>query len=699
MATKTESTSNDTETTTPSDSIELVTKAFDQSWEYTQGSWHDRWQDNYKLYNNQRIKYGYKGISDTFVPMTFGTIETLTSALFGTKPKWGYLPPSDKADQSTDSLNALVDQWWDKDQWSMKVINTGRGGLREGTAVDYFCWDKDHPHMINVPIRDFFIDPNAYELNESSTRYCGRRYITTIEELESFEIIDLEAMDKAKNVRTDDAAPIYKKKYQNLDKLKGTSIDDPIKGGSENQDQTTDKQEKDLLYGSTLNEPQKDQVEVIEYWTVDKTISIANRMIDIEDVENYFKTQARQMGEDFPQGILPFTAFRDYVDGSLFYAKGEVDFISDQQEDLNDFSNQMKDAVSTNLNQQKTLHPDYAHLQKEIQNIPGGVYVLPPDMLVPIPNGQIPAEAFNERQNIKSEIRETTASNEVVKGATDTSKGNQTATEINAQVSGSGQRLSLKVVQIENEYFYRMGKIVHRMAQLYVTEPMMVRVLSKNGVTWQKFDPKDFKGEYEPRVQLDISIQNKKQQQATDAANLLKAFLNDPNVNQQELTKLVLQRGFDLEPDEVQLLMAPQGQAGGASGAPTDPATLAAMAQMGGSSGAMPMPGAIPGQAPAPTGPPPKLPAESITFKDAVAAGAIDSAAAMLQQAGLPANDIQQQRPAPGQVIGGQVQQPQLPDPNQIPGDTQNMPDASPSATDIISHPQTGEPVMAGSLQ
>jgi hypothetical protein len=56
-----------------------------------------------------------------------------------------------------------------------------------------------------------------------------------------------------------------------------------------------------------------------------------------------------------------------------------------------------------------------------------------------------------------------------------------------------------------------------------------------------------------------------------------------------------------------------------------------------------------------------KTPAESITFKDAVAAGAIDSAAAMLEQAGLPAKDIQQQRPAPGQVVGGQVQQPQMP--------------------------------------
>lgn len=666
-------------------SLDTVLKAFNKSWDYTSSAWHTRWQDNYKLYNNARIKYGYKGISDTFVPMTFGTIETLTSALFGTKPKFGYLAPSESEDQNTDILNALVDYYWDKDQWSMKVINTGRGGFREGTAVDYFCWEIDHPRLINVAIRDFFIDSNDFEIDERSTHYCGRRYLTTLEDLESYEVVDLDSEpDK-------DGDYPMKKKYQKLDQLKGDSADEPVKGTTKYQEQTTDKEEKDMFYGSTINEPEKDQIEVIEYWTVDKVISVANRRVVIEDVENYFKTQDRNNGAKYPQGLLPFAPFRDYVDGSLFYAKGEVDFIADQQEDLNDFSNQNKDAVSFNLNQMKTLDPKYSHLLQEIQNLPGAVYPMEANMLVPIPNGQIPPEAFNERNNIKAEIRETTASNEVIKGAADTGKGNQTATEVNAQIAGAGQRISLKVTQIENEYFHRMAKIVFRMIQLYVTEPMMVRIMGKNGASWKQFNPDDFKGQYEPRVQLDLTIQNKKQEQATDAANMLKAFLGDPNINQQELSKIVLQRAFDLDPDEVQLLMTPAGMSPGAD--PTNP--LAAL--MGAAAGA-PQAGAMPGQpVAAPTGPSPKLPAESITFKDAVAAGAIDSAAAMLNQAGLPSADIQQQRPAPGQVIGGQVQQPHPVDPNQTqPGQEQDM---TPSLTDIIPHPQTGEPVMAGAMQ
>lgn len=535
------------------ETLELVLGHFNDAWEYASSSWHSRWEDNYKLYNNERIKRGYLGISDTFVPMTFSTVETLVSGLFGTKPKFQYLPPSDRQDQDTTILNAAVDHYWDRDQWSLKTMNTGRGFVREGTAVDFFTWDIDHPVLINVPIRDFFINPFAYELDERTTGWCGRRYLTTLDELESFEIVDLDDVDEF-----DEPTGTLKKKYKNLDKLKGDSKDEPVKGtGKQAGDQKTDKQEKDMLYGSTLPDG-KDQIEVIEYWTCDKVISIANRMVVIEDNENYFKARDRMNGAEYPTGLLPFADARNYVDASLFYAKGDVDFIADQQEDLNDFSNQEKDAVSFNLNQQKTLDPKWKHLMAEIENIPGEIVPVPAGDYIPVPTGVIPAEAFNERQNIKAEIRETTASNEIIKGVGQAGGSKQTATEINAQIQGAGQRIGLKVTQLENGYFHRMAKIVFRMIQLYVTEPMMVQIMGKEGADWEEFDPSDFDGVYQPRVQLEITMQQKKQAQQQDAANLLKAFLQDPNVDQRELTKLVLQRGFELDPDEVEQLLIPK---------------------------------------------------------------------------------------------------------------------------------------------
>lgn len=536
---KAQSTAPKTDTT-----LEDVIRDFNSSWQYCAGSWHKRWQNNHYLYNNQRVKRGYQGITDTFVPMCFSTVETLTSALFGTKPKFQFEPPKDRPDQKTDILNGLLDYYWEKDQWSIKVIHTGRSMLKLGVGVDYLYWNQDHPCMINVPLRDFFFDPTATSLE--TMRYMGRRFLTTLDELKSFEIV---------NPDTGEMEP----KYKNLNKVQeGSSTGD-----------NTDKQEKDMWYGSTVTEPEKHQVEVLEYWTLDRVISVANRSVVIEDRENYYKAKAKANGEQYPKGIMPFAGCRDYTDESLFLAKGEIDIIADQQELLNDITNQNVDSITYTLNQMYTLDPRYAHLLNEIENLPGAVYPVEKDALSPIAQRPIPPDAFNERQNIKNEMRETTASNEVIKGVGQ-QNANTTATEINAQIAGAGQRINLKVTQIENEYFHRLARIVFEMVKLYVTEPMMVKILGKEGARWEEFDPAEFQGEYEPRVQLDITIENKQQQDAANAKELLAAFLNDPNINQQELKKFVLQRSFNLDPDEVEQLVQEQVPMGMEQGL-TDP--------------------------------------------------------------------------------------------------------------------------------
>ena len=554
------------------DTLDTVIKDFKAAWDYTKESHHDRWDNDYKLYHGKRVKRGYRGITDTFVPMAFSTVETLTSGLFGSKPKWNFLPPRNNPDQNTDILNALLDYYWELDQWSVKVINTGRNGLMLGNGEDYWCWVNDHPVMINVPIRDFFIDPTA--TTHENARFMGRRYLTTIDELESYEVIDLDNPVEQTNLETGETETTYgmKKKYKSLDKLKNASGEPTANTGN---DEKTDKQEKDDLYGSTLKD-QDGQVEVIEYWTDDKVISVANRSVVIEDCENYFKAKARANGEENPRGLMPFAGFRDYTDASLFYAKGEIDFIADEQELLNDITNQNIDAITYVLNPMYTLDPKYGDMIDQVENLPGAVYPFEPGTLARIEMGGLPNDAFNERMNIKNEIRETTASNEVVKGVGQIEGGKATATEINAQIAGAGQRINLKVTQIENEYFHRMAKIVLRLIKLYVTEPMMVRIVGRDGVRWEEFNPAEFaNGEYEPRVQLDISVENKKQEQAMQAKEMMAAFLNDPDVNQQELKKLVLSRSFDLEPDEVEKLMTPpempMGGMVGPDGMPLDP--------------------------------------------------------------------------------------------------------------------------------
>jgi hypothetical protein len=241
----------------------------------------------------------------------------------------------------------------------------------------------------------------------------------------------------------------------------------------------------------------------------------------------------------------------------LFYAKGEIDFIADQQELLNDLTNQNIDSITFTLNQMYTLDPRYAHLLEEIENMPGAIYPVEAGALQPIVQRPVPQDAFLERTNIKNEMRETTASNEIIKGTSAQGGGSQTATEIQAQIAGAGQRLALKVTQIEDEGFHQLATLVLQMIKLYVTEPMLVRVVGRDGVRWEEFNPLEFAGDYDVEVQLETTVNSQKAQQAMQAKEMYAAFLNDPEINQNALKKLVLQRGFDLDPDEVDELLNP----------------------------------------------------------------------------------------------------------------------------------------------
>ena len=544
--------------TSQDDVVKDVVQKFDSSWNYCQSNYHKTWENAFKLYNNTRVKIGYEGYSNIFVPITFSTIETMVAALAGGKPSFDFLPPKEKPDQNTDILNALIDYYWDRDQWNIKVQSWIRSMLMYGTGVVYLYWNIDRPVMVNVPLRDFFFDPNAVNMENSGLGfYAGRRYLTTLDELKSYEIAD------PNDVEVDEdgnAVPKMKPKYKNLDKIP--------QGSGANDGDETDKARKDLFYGSTAPDPEKTQVEVIELWTEEKICSVVNRSVLIQEEENPYLTQAKSMDVQNPKGIIPFCVQRDYVDESLFLGKGEVEVIADQQELLNDLTNQNQDAITYTLNPMWNLNPNKVDMIDQVGAAPGRVFPLDQTDLTPVTMPSIPNDAFQERLNIKNEIRETTAIDQVVKGVSSDQK--TTATEINAQIASAGQRMSMKITQLENEGFHRLARVVFEMVKLYVNEPMLVRVVG-DSISWETFDPMEFQGDYEPRVQLQTSVEAKKENERKMAQEMYLALIQDPQVDQTQLKRMILPRIYDLDPDEVdKLLVDPMSQMGSMGLPPED---------------------------------------------------------------------------------------------------------------------------------
>lgn len=519
----------------PEDIVNKIVNDYGASWSYQSGAWHQEWKNMYRLYNSERINVAYQGISDTFVPMAYSTIETLVSGTSGDKPAVEYVPTKYEQNANTEVLNGMFSFYWDVDNWTNKLVIHNRNYFLYGTGVMFLYWNIDHPCLENIALRDFFIDPTVTAINYQNASFMGHRFLASKSKLKSELILD---------PSTGELVP----KYKNLDKIEGGMADG----------EQTEKQEQDMFMGSTVNEKNgDDQLEVICYWTLEKVYYVGNRQQIIYESDNFFKQRQQFLGVKNPTGMYPYILDAASATESQLYGRSALQPIAKPQELLNDLTNQNIDAASWALDPLMELDPQYQAYLDKIKNVTGAVYPFKPGSLQAVQKPVIPSAVFNERTNIKNEMREATAVDQVLKGVG--ANGETTATEIKAQVASAGKRFGLVISEMENGGYYRLAKIVFQMMKMYVTAPTMMRVIGKKGVDWQLFDPKQFDGDYEPRVKLKSTIDNDRLRTMRNVKELYTALLGSPFVDQHQLTRLVLQRGFDLEPDEVDpLIVSPE---------------------------------------------------------------------------------------------------------------------------------------------
>lgn len=596
--------------------LEKAMKRFNDSWKYQEDNWHKLWQRDNKLYNNERVYAQYHGVTDTFVPMTFSTIETMVAAMNNANLRFDFDSNDPLRQTSTAPLNSLFDEWWDKDQWDLLFEEDEREMLITGMAGNMVSWELDHPHIEHYAMLDMIVDPtirHPYQLQEPGS-YAGRRYLVRKGSLEDFEVVD-----------TDEKSPTYGEMVKRF-KL-------PRNAGSiSSADGEDDKTQKERTAGSTLATASEDQDEIIELWDVDRVVTILNRKDVIEDAENPHKArhrvvltrqyikdglepeEAQQRAYDECQGLVPYFFFRNYRRTSLLYAKSEIDAIAKPQELLNDFTNMEADAVIKALGRQRWLDPKHADFIDLITDEPDVTNLLPENAMGFYDAPRVDGNAFNNRMNLKNEIRETTAIDQLAKGIANVRP--TTATEVNAQSANTTERIESKARILEKDGLFWMAHILFRMFQLYVDQPLVVEVKGKDadglkteitlpdGSVRQLppgtalLDPADYQGDWRPKVTLEIDAKSKKAEEQAQARETFQMMIQDPTNNLPELKRRMYPKMTDLNKDDIEaIITADPNQPG------VDPAT------------GMPLPGAaLPpeGVDPAAAGQlPPELPVEA----------------------------------------------------------------------------------------
>lgn len=529
-----------------------VVKDFKAGFNYKEGSYHSIWEDAYKIYNNTRVKYGYSGVSDSFIPETFTIVESLVANIAGGKPQFKFVSTYEEQEQDTEVLNQLMDYYWECNKMGLKTQQWVREMLLYGTSVLYVSWDakKEIPCIYNIPIRDFFVNPEATCYDDA--RYMGFRYLGNIEELKKQKVYDA---DEDKLVS----------KYKNLG---------DVYGNSTGRGDQMDKELKDSLQGSTLGRSaEKEQAEIILIYYKDpaRVVEVANRTVVIRNVENPLQREEKtiqveavvdgqitEKDRKVPaiEPFFPFAILRDYIDTSLFYGRGEVQIIMDRQEQLNDVENQDMDNLSYINNVMFQIDPQFAHLVPEIESIPGAIYPVPRGALNPIERPQIDADLDSKKMQIKDEMRRATAADEVIQGASQ-DQGRVTATEVNAQLNQATQRFSTKVNNIEVEGYAQLASHLYKMSQIFVTQKMAIRILGPDGVEFKDYDPDEYVGDYEPHVKLESTLKAKEVERGMKDNQLLQLIVGNEAVNQKEALRFAMKKLGANEDDIERMLTLP----------------------------------------------------------------------------------------------------------------------------------------------
>jgi hypothetical protein len=504
----------------PMKSAKQAVDRFNEAWTYAKTNHHSRWDRNHKLYNNKRHNPGYKGITNTFVPMSFSTVETITAALCAGKPSIDFAPQNmykyietyaqtgKKPDLK--ALNAQYDYFWDCDNWDLKTIMSVRMILKLGVGTEWIHWDGDKPRVINLNPRDAIIDPALTDPMQLWTNpddyYTGRRYFTTVDALKKVEILD-------------PATGEFKKKFKNLDKINPGAL--------------TADDKADQSIGALGDH----DVEVVEVWDGKRIVSVAQRQVTIESRDN-------------PLGIHSLAIGRFIADENIIYGKAILDPIAAPQELLNDVTNQRTDAVTDMLQPERELDPMYASWLPKMKNAgPGTIYPFKPGSMTIIAKPQTNIGAFQETTNIKNEMREATGSDQTVSGVTQDQQ--TTATEVRAKMNQAGERFSLYVRMLERELLYQRTKIVFKMMLHYMQDKTLVPVNSMDGPKFRHFNPADFDDTYEPQIRLEASVQADKSKDQGQAAEAYKILIQDPTNDLWEAKKILYPKMFDLSEEEL----------------------------------------------------------------------------------------------------------------------------------------------------
>ena len=406
-------------------------------------------------------------MSNVFVPFVMSTVLAILSEITSRRTRWKVLPVTKEDEPKTSTIEAITDYSFEKGQWDDESFKRDLDKLIYGTSIwkEYYREDRrvirnrkvakdgtekitskdirefNDVHGKHVPIRNFYLDDRATEIRFA--RDCIER-----------EVLDIRD---------------FKTKYSKY------KLSKKVKEWGFIKPSVAEKTIKNLPEGGNLNEDgsfipktrlKDNQVEVIEYWNKpnDEHLVVANGVLVIDEPIPYEHKQ------------LPYAIDTCIPKPNSYTGMGICEVLYPLQEETNEWRNMGLNQAKIALHKpiisegMTTLDEEEWHLRPGaiIDNQGGQITVLD----VPMPDGNYHAMTEEIRQDAR------VASGLDVRFAEGQStKGNDTATEINRLEEASLRRIGLITKELEIKALPRIGMLRTMNIQQFYRDPLKVQQL------------------------------------------------------------------------------------------------------------------------------------------------------------------------------------------------------------------------------
>lgn len=514
------------------DILDKVIRDFDSA-VMTRAPHEEKWVRWYKLYRSYTEKKDTG--ANLFIPYTFSAIESvvprLISTMFASRPFIGVLPVNeesvDKAKmheklldyQLTQRINTIeLASMWIKEAlmygtshikpvWRYEIRNVKQkvpvtsilGVSMESKYQDTEIVAYDDPHVEHIDIWDIYVDPDATNVDDAE--YVVHRVFRTKEHIKRMAQNGI---------------------YKNIEKI-GNSF-------SPTSSDEIGSEERMSSIGLSKSPKQQDKIELLEYWTDERIIVVANRSAIIRNEPN-----------PFWHGKKPFIRIVDHPVPHEYYGIGEIEPIEYLQYELNDTRNQRMDNVNLVLNRMWKVLRGADIVPEQLISRPGG-FIEVDDMgdIEEIKFTDVTSSSYKEEEEIKRDIDRTVGVFDYARG--ETTDRRETATTASILSNAANERFRLKVQLMEDMGLRRLGLMLIQLNQQFIDSERVIRVVGDDGVNFEILSPEDIMGEFDimPIGSTVEPIINK-ETRVNQLISLYGVMKDSPHINQSEFLKKILE--------------------------------------------------------------------------------------------------------------------------------------------------------------